>query len=212
MSPGERALSFLVDPNVAYFLFLLGILGIVFELNIPGVGAPGILGGISLLIALVSFGALSVNAGGILILLLAVLFFVLDVKAPTHGALTLGGILALLVGSYLLFPPWRPVALPGSPKAAISPVEILAMSAVLAAFFAGVVRFGVRARSRRITAGSEALIGRFGTSLSALNPTGIVRLDGEDWSAKALGDEVRAGEEVQVIGVEGVHLVVMKQL
>ena len=208
----QSLLSFFVDPSIAYILFLVGIIGLVFEFHAPGVGVPGVLGGIALLISLISFGALSVNLGGVLIIALSVLFFLLDIKAPTHGILTAGGIIAFLIGSFLLFPPWRPTSLPGWPKGGLSPLLIASLTLVLTASFAAIVSFGVRAQGRRITAGSEALIGRFGTALSILAPAGLVRLDNEEWSATSVGEDVAPGEEVQVIGVEGVHLVVMKKL
>ncbi len=212
MGDGQRFLSFLVNPNIAYVLFLLGVIGLIFELHAPGIGLPGVLGGISLIVSLVAFGILSVNLGGVLVILLALVFFIVDIKAPTHGILTAGGVAALLIGSFLLFPPWRPTALPGWSGGTLSPITIVVMTVVFGFFFVGVISFGLRSRSRKVTAGSEALVGQSGIAVSALAPTGVVKLHGEDWSATAVGDEVAAGEEVQVLSVEGVHLIVMKTL
>jgi len=210
MGMGQRFLSFLVDPNIAYILFLLGLIGLIFELHAPGIGLPGVLGGISLIVSLVAFGNLSVNLGGVLVILLALVFFIVDIKAPTHGILTAGGVAALFIGSFLLFPPWRPIALPGWSGGNLSPITIAVMTVVFGLFFVGVVSFGVRAQHRRVTVGSEALVGKSGVAVSALAPTGIVRLGGEEWSATAVGEVIAEGEEVQVLSVEGVHLVVMK--
>ncbi len=212
MGLGQRFLSFLVNPNIAYILFLLGIIGLVFELHAPGIGLPGVLGGILLVVSLVAFGNLAVSLGGVVVIVLALALFIVDLKAPTHGILTAGGAAALLVGSFLLFPPWHPAAVPAGMGGGLSPIIIVVMTVVFGLFFVGVVRFGLRSQHRRVTAGSEALVGQCGTALSALAPRGIVKLGGEEWSATAVGDEVAAGEEVQVLSVEGVHLVVMKTL
>ena len=212
MGAGQRFLSFLVDPNIAYILFLLGVIGLIFELHAPGIGLPGVLGGISLIVSLVAFGNLSVNLGGVLVILLALVFFIVDIKAPTHGILTAGGVAALLIGSFLLFPPWRPTSLPGWSGGSLSPITIGIMTVVFGLFFVGVISIGVRSQHRKVTAGSEALVGQSGIALSALAPTGVIRLRGEEWSATAVGDDVAEGEEVQVLSVEGVHLIVMKTL
>jgi len=101
----ERFLDLLVNPDLAYILLVIGIFGIIFELSAPGIGGAGIAGGIAFLLSLVSFGSLPTNFGGILFIVLAVVLFIVDIKAPTHGLLTAGGIAAFLIGSFLLFPP-----------------------------------------------------------------------------------------------------------
>lgn len=207
----QLLLSTLADPNIAYILFLLGVIGLIFEIHAPGVGLPGVLGTLSLAASILAFSLLSINLGGALVILIALALFVVEIKVPTHGILTVGGIASLLVGSFLLFPPWRPTALPGWSGGVLSPITIVVMTVVLGLFFTGIVAFGVRAQHRRVAVGGDALVGQYGTAVSALAPNGIVKLHGEEWSATAAGDDVAEGEEVQVLSVEGVHLVVMKR-
>ena len=208
MNVVERFLDLLVNPDIAYILLVIGIFGIVFELSAPGIGAPGIAGGIALLLSIVSFGSLPTNFGGILFIALGVVLFIVDIKAPTHGLLTAGGIAAFLIGSLLLFPPWRPPSLPPTPLLRVSPVTIAVSTALVALFFTFVVSKGLRAQVRRIVFGVETLVGAKGTALTDIDPKGQVRASGEVWSARSAGGAIRAGEEVEVVGREGLHLLV----
>ena len=209
MGAVDRFLDLLVDPNLAYILFLIGIFGVLIELTTPGFGLPGIAGGLALLLAALAFGLLPTNLTGVLVLLLAAVLFVVDVKAPTHGILTAGGIAAMLLGAFLLFPPWRDPALPGWPALRLSPLTIVAATAVMSGLFLLIVGFGVRAQARRITAGRETLPGSVGVALSDLAPEGLVRVAGEEWTAFTVGEPVRRGEEVEVLAVQGLRLEVL---
>ncbi len=211
MGPIERLLDAIVQPNVAYLLFLLGTLGLLFELTTPGIGAPGVAGGIAVLLALVAFGSLSINLGGLLLLILAAVLFIVDLKAPTHGVLTAGAIAAMLLGSFLLFPPWRMPPLPGAPRLRVSPWLILLMTGLFAAFFATMLSFGLRAQSRKVLTGLGSLAGKEGVALTDLTPGGQVRVAGEEWSATAVSGNILRGEEVQVVGVEGLRLQVRRK-
>jgi len=212
LSPLAGVLSALLDPNIAYALLVLGILGIAFELSIPGVGLPGVVGGLSFLISLIALGMLSANLGGILIVMLGFVLFVLDIKAPTHGILTAGGLVALLAGSFLLFPSWQAASLPGLSPPRISTATILVSTGLLGALFATALSIGVRAQHTKVTVGAHTLVGLCATAVTELDPEGIVRVANEEWSARAVGDPVRVGEEADVLEVEGVHLVVMRRL
>lgn len=212
MGPIDRLLDFLVNPSLAYILFLLGLFGVMIELATPGFGVPGTVGGISLLVALIAFGLLPTNLAGILVLIFGAVLFVVDIKAPTHGILTAGGIIALLLGAFLLFPPWRPSSLPGGPSLRIPTVTIVAATALMSAAFLAIAAFGLRAQRRRVTSGAEALIGAAGVALTDLRPTGIVRVQGEEWNAFSPGGEIRKGEEIEVLAIRGLQAVVGRRV
>ncbi|HEV7127748.1 MAG TPA: NfeD family protein [Ktedonobacterales bacterium] len=200
----EPLLTVLSDPNVAYILFLIGILGLVAEAYHPGVFVPGIIGAAALILALIAFSLLPVNWVGALLVLLAVGLFLAEAHTPGLGLLGLGGILLFITGSLLLFVPFS----------APSRVEALSVSLWLvagctlgvAAFFLLLIRASLRTRHLPITMGPEALLGKEGVATSDLSPRGAVRVDGEDWSAIAEIGPISSGELVEVIGVEGVTL------
>jgi membrane-bound serine protease (ClpP class) len=214
----DRFLGFIVNPDLAYILLVLGILGVIFELTSPGAIAPGVVGALSLLIAFISFGSLPTNVGGIVFIVLAVVLFIVDLKAPTHGFLTAGGVVAFVLGSLLLFPPWRGAA--GSAAAAptgrftvdisISPVLIVVMTVLIAAFFTFVLAKGIGAQARKVSFGAEMLPGSAAMALTDLGPEGLVRLGGEQWSAVAEGGMIRAGDRVEVVSRDGLRLVVRR--
>ncbi len=206
----DRFLSMLVNPDLAYVLLVVGIFGIIFELSAPGIGAPGIAGGIALLLAFVGFGSLPTNLGGLLFIALAVVLFVLDVKAPSHGAWTAGGIASFLLGSFLLFPPWKPIPFPAAPEMRVSPVTIAVMTGLVTLFFAFVISKGVAAQGRRVTFGPETLEGTAGQALTALDPDGQVTAAGEVWSARSKTGAIRAGEQVMIVGRVGLRLIVRR--
>ncbi|HUX20608.1 MAG TPA: NfeD family protein [Spirochaetia bacterium] len=210
MRGAARLLSPLLDPNLAYVLLLVGIIGIAVELTLPGFGVPGILGGLSLLVSLIALGALSVNVGGLLIILLALALFIVDIKAPTHGVLSAGGIAALIAGSLLLFPSRAP--LPGLPALRVSPLAVGLMTVLLSSALLGVVYLGAKSRRRKASVGSQTLIGLSGVALTEVSPEGIIRVWNEEWSAISVGDEIKPGDEVDVVDVRGVHLVIMRRI
>lgn len=205
-----RILAELLNPNLAYVLLLLGIIGIAVEFSLPGAVVPGVVGGFSLLFSLTALGALSVNIGGLLIILLALVLFVLDIKAPTHGVLTAGGIVALIAGSFLLFP--APHTLDGVPAIRISLAAIVVMSLVLSGILLSAVLVGARAQRRKVVAGSQTLIGLSGVAVTDVNLEGIVRVGSEEWSAISVGDDIRAGDEVDVVDVQSIRLIVMRRI
>jgi len=217
----DSILAFLVNPDLAYILLTIGIFGVIFELTSPGAIAPGVVGAICLLLAFVGFGNLPTNIGGIVFILLAIVLFIVDLKTPTHGFLTAGGVLAFVLGSLLLFPPWRGAipraplapAVPGlsAPRVGISVVAIAVMTVLVAAFFIFVLGKGIRAQARRISFGTEALVGGMATAVTSLSPGGMVNLGGEQWSARSVEGTVGPGERVEVVGREGLSLLVRKK-
>ena len=202
MSPFEDLMSYIADPTMAYLLMLVGVYGLIFELSSPGAILPGVLGGLALIVGLLSLGTLPVNYAGLALMLFSFLLFVADVKMPTHGILTAGGILSFLLGSFALFNTGRSglgIALP----------VILGVTAVTTLFFGAIVRLGVRARKARPTTGTYELIGKVGEARSDLKPDGRVWVNGEWWNAKS-DEPVDAGTRVEVLGVTGLTLVVRK--
>jgi len=207
----ERVLSALLAPNTAYVLFILGILAILVELSLPGIGLPGISGTISVLISLLAFGVFSVNVAGIGIILFGAILFIVDLKASTHGVLSAGGIAAVLAGSFMLFPGSPQSTLPGIAGPQISPLTIFVMTSLLALFFALAVIKGLGIQHRAVTTGSDILIGHDGIALTTIAPDGTVRVANEEWSAQSIEGTIAEGEEVTVVASEGIHLVVIRK-
>lgn len=205
MSLPEPLLAVLSDPNVAYILFLVGILGIVAEAYHPGALIPGITGAIALILALLAFSLLSVNWLGAALLLLAVGLFLAEAHTPGLGLLGLGGVLVFILGSLLLFMPLAGGVQLGA-MLALSPWLVAASTLGVTAFFLLLIRASLRTRRLPVATGSEALLGKEGVATSPLAPRGVVRVDGEDWSAIAEVEPIKSGELVEVIGVEGVTL------
>lgn len=194
----DRVLAVVSNPNVAYILMLIGIYGMIFELSNPGAVLPGILGFICLVLALYSFQSLPLNYAGVLLILFGVVLLILEVKLTSHGALTIGGIAALTLGSLML------VRSP-SPFVRISLGVIFAGVATTAAFFLLVVGAGIRAQRRRRVSGREGLIGERAVARTPLDPRGQVMIQGELWSAIS-SSPVATGSEVIVERVEGLLL------
>ena len=210
----DRLLGFFVNPDIAYILLVIGIFGVIFELTSPGAIAPGVAGALALLMAFLGFGSLPTNIGGVVFIVLAVVLFIVDIKAPTHGILTAGGILAFVLGSLLLFPPWRPSQapiVPGAPALAephISIASIVVMTVLVVGFFVFVLGKGIGALSRRVSFGAESVVGGSAVAVTDIGPSGMVRMAGEQWSARSEGAAIRAGDKVEVTGREGLVLVV----
>jgi membrane-bound serine protease (ClpP class) len=194
----DRVLGVVSNPNIAYILMLVGIYGIIFELSNPGSVLPGILGFISLVLALYSFQSLPLNYAGVLLILFGIVLLVLEVKITSHGALTIGGIAALTIGSLML------VRSP-SPFLRISLSVIIPGVATTAAFFLFVVSAGIRAQRRRRVTGREGLIGERAVARTPLAPRGEVFVQGELWSAVS-SSPVAAGAQVVVESVDGLLL------
>jgi membrane-bound serine protease (ClpP class) len=202
MSLRERFLHTISNPNIAYLLFLAGVYGIIFEFSNPGALLPGIIGGICLLLALWSFQALSISVAGIGLLLFGLLLFVAEVLSPTHGILTVGGIISLFFGSLFL------IDIEKEPFLRISLGVILLMTLLTAAFFTFAVGITIRTQRRPARTGREGMIGLTGRTLEPLEPTGRVRVHGEIWRARAEGGTIGRDKKVQVVGVEELTLVV----
>jgi membrane-bound serine protease (ClpP class) len=203
MDLAERFLQLLSDPNVGYILMTLAIYGLIFELSNPGSVFPGVIGGLALILALVSFAVIEVNVAGLLLIAFAIVLFVADIKVPSHGVLTAGGVVSFVAGSLLLTKEQAPFL-------RISLTLILTVAGLTAAFFIFAVGAGIRAQTRTVQTGRESLIGAVGEARSDLAPTGTVFLQGEFWNATSVGDPIAAGEHVRVVRVTGLRLDVRK--
>lgn len=199
-----QVMAIITDPNVAFILLLFGVYGILFEFMSPGAVAPGVIGGISLIVALTALSVLPVNYGGLALLLLGIALMVLEASAPTFGALGLGGIVAFVVGALFLFEPAE-----GNANFAVAWPLIAGAAATSALFFAGILGFAIRARRRPVRTGAEEMIGSTGEVENWANGTGHVRVHGEIWAAQSR-QSFTIGQKVRVVGLAGLTLTVEK--
>jgi membrane-bound serine protease (ClpP class) len=200
IEPGfrQRVLALIADPNVAYILMMLGFYGMLFELQNPGSVLPGVVGGICLILAFLAFSVLPVNYAGLALIVLAIVFFVAEIKVATHGVLTAGGILALVLGSLILFES-------GGNGPRLSWATIAGATLATAAFFAFVVAAGIAAQRRRVTTGWQGLVGARAVAIDHLAPSGRVRMGDELWSATSEAP-VDPGADVEITGMSGLRL------
>jgi membrane-bound serine protease (ClpP class) len=194
----DRLLNIITDPNVAYVLMMLGTLGLIFELSNPGAVLPGVVGGISLILAFFAFQSLPINFAGVLLILFAIVLFIAEVKVVSHGVLAIGGVVAMALGSLMLY---------DSPEAGfrVSWYVIIPTVAVTAGIFIFALTAGLRALSRRPQLGAEALVGATGTAYGPLAGEGQIKLQGEIWRAVA-ERPIPDGMPVRVVGVDGLTL------
>lgn len=182
------------NPNVAYMLLMLGILGIFFEISQPGVILPGAIGALALLLAFLGFQTLPINYVGGLLILLAVVLFILEVKVVSYGMLTVGGLVALTFGSLIL------VDSP-APYLQISSAVIAATVAVCGGFISLVLIFVVRVQKSRFVSGLEGMVGEHGQAVSALTPSGKVYVHGEYWDAHS-EQPIAEGSAIEIVRTE----------
>jgi len=204
MSPVERFLHTISDPNIAYILLSLATIGLITEISNPGMIFPGVFGGISLFLAFYSLGVLNANWAGVLLILLAFGLFVAELFTPAFGILTAGGLVSLIIGSLILFSGT-------SPRIEVNRGLIAAVTIFVGAFVVFVIGAIVRGQRRRVVTGSEALIGKTALVKTRLDPRGTVLVVGELWTATIEEDKAEPGEEVIITGVEGLKLRVTKK-
>jgi membrane-bound serine protease (ClpP class) len=201
----DRFLNVITDPNVAYILMMLGVLGLFFELSNPGVILPGIIGGISIILAFFAFQSLPINYAGLLLILFGIVLFLAEIKIVSHGVLSIGGVVSLLLGSLMLYDtPWT-IDLRVSWWAIAPTVGLTAL------FFIVIVAAGIRALAGRQITGAEGLIGRTGVVRSSFDPDGQVLIEGELWRAIVDGSRPEVGDAVRVVAVDGLTLKVVKE-
>jgi membrane-bound serine protease (ClpP class) len=193
MSARQKFLLTISNPNLAYILLMLGLLGLYFEFSNPGAILPGVLGGICLLLAIFSFQILPINYVGLILILLAIGLFILEIKIQSYGILSVGGIIAMVIGSIMLID--API-----PELRPSLKFIIPVAVGLSLIFLFLVIIAIRAHAKKVSTGKEGLVGEIGVAQSDLNPKGKVFVHGELWNAEADKD-IPKGTDVKVVEV-----------
>jgi len=194
----DRVLKTISDPNIAYILMMIGLAGLYFELSHPGTIFPGVIGAISLILAFFSFQALPVNYAGLILIALAIIFFIAEVKVASYGILSIGGLIALTLGSIMLFE-----------DVGVSLKLMMPTILLVGGFFVVVAALAFRAYHTKPKGGSEGLIGEVGLVKEALTPEGMVFVHGEYWRAVST-ERIEPNEQVEVMGIEGLKLKVKR--
>jgi membrane-bound serine protease (ClpP class) len=193
-----RLLHALLDPNIAFILFYLGIIALYFELANPGIGVPAIVGVVLLVAAFIAFGMLPIQLAGFVLLVASAIFFVIELFTPGVGVPLAGGVVTLVLGGMFLFD----TSVPG---VRVSPWVIAPVALFTAAFFGFVVRAVVRAQ--RVPASRpQDLVGRQAVVLRDLDPEGVVHVAAEEWTAVSEGGVVPKGAHVRIASVDGLML------
>jgi membrane-bound serine protease (ClpP class) len=201
----QKILDRISDPNIAYMLMMIGFFGIIFELFNPGSIFPGIVGVISLIFAFYSMSSMPVNYAGLSLIIFGIILFLLEIKIISHGLLTIGGIISLLLGSLFLFR-----ASPTENFVTISWTVIIATVTATTLFFLFIVGMGLKAQRTKPAIGMETFIGRMGEVVSELDPKGIIKVNGEIWNAVSLSEKIDTGEKIIVKEIKNLTLFVEK--
>ncbi|HNR43180.1 MAG TPA: nodulation protein NfeD [Bacteroidales bacterium] len=201
----QKILSLLSDPNIAYILLMIGIYGIMFELYNPGAIFPGVIGGISIILAFYSLHTLPVNYAGLALIIFAVILFLAEIKVVSHGLLAIGGVISLILGSIMLINTETTMEV-----IKISWQVILIIVILTAAFFLFAISFGIKAQGRKPTTGIEGMIGETGEAITNLDPEGQISVRGEVWNAESLEGPVSKGTRVKINGVSNLKLLIRK--
>lgn len=201
----EKILQTLAEPNIAYILLMVGIWGIILEFFHPGMFLPGIAGAICLILSFFALQLLPFSLVGLLLIILAVILFILEANITSYGALTIGGIIALTLGSLMLISP-------SAVYLSISLRYVIAMVAVTSSIFIFIVFYAIKAQFRKPATGLKGMVGTKGIVRNDLTPKGKIQIHGEIWNAiLEKGEErVKKGDEVKVVRIEGMRLVVKK--
>jgi len=201
----QKILDILSDPNIAYIFMMLGFYGLLFELFNPGAILPGIVGVISLIIAFYSMHTLPINYAGLALIIFSIVLFVLDIKLTSHGMLTIGGIISLVIGSLMLFRSETTLD-----AVAISWKVIFIVVLFTAAFFIFIFGLGIKAQKRKPTTGIEGLIGETGEAVTDLHPTGEIKIHGEIWKARSLEGDLPKGTKITAVTINDLTIHVKK--
>jgi len=193
-----RILSVIADPNVAYILLLLGIYGLFFELYNPGAILPGIVGSLSIILAFYSLQLLPLSWAGLLLILLGIILFLLEIKVTSYGLLSIGGSIAMILGSLMLFEPHKTGIRVG--------LDVIILATIVTGlFFVFVVGMGLRAQRKKISTGKEGLIGETGVVADTELKKNKVQVHGEWWDARS-DSPLQPGMNVRVVAVDGMTL------
>jgi membrane-bound serine protease (ClpP class) len=198
MGTRQRILATISDPNIAYILLLIGLAGLYFELAHPGVIFPGVIGGISLILAFFALQTLPVNYAGILLILFGIILFIAEIKVISHGLLTVGGIVSLVLGSLLLFES-------PDPALRVSWSVMIPTLTFISLFFVGVIALVLKAQLRKRRTGKEGMLGQEGKAVTDVFESGKVFIKGEYWNASS-DQPVNKGSRIKVVKVEGLTI------
>jgi membrane-bound serine protease (ClpP class) len=198
MSLRQGILAAISDPNIAYILMLIGLAGLYFEFTSPGALLPGIIGGIALLLSFFALQTLPVNYAGMLLIIFGVLLFIAEIKVLSHGLLTVGGIVSLVMGSLMLFDS-------PDPALQVSWQVMLPAVATISLFFVGVIALVIKAQRQKQYLGEESLVGEEGEAVTDFQADGRVFIKGEYWQASS-DQKVVKGQKVRVLRVKGMKL------
>jgi membrane-bound serine protease (ClpP class) len=207
MSLIEQLLQFLIDPNIVFLLLALGVQALLIELTHPGAWVPAVVGVTCLALAAYGLGILPVNWFGLVFIIMAFVLFIVDIKTPTHGALTAAGVASFIIGALVLFNS------PGTPQfQRVSIPLVIFVGIFIGLIFAIILGYALRAQRRPVITGQESLQGKIGLAVTDLAPAGQVQAAGELWTAEAVEGtgEIRKGEQVKIVRVEGLRLKVKK--
>jgi len=198
MSLKQRILDFIMDPNVAFILFAIGMLALYVEFNHPGVILPGVVGFVFILLAVFAFNILPTRYAALILIVAAFVLFILDAKFATHGVLTVGGIALMILGALLLVD--API-----PEMRVRLVTALTVSVPIGLITVFLVGLVIKARRSKVVTGQQGLIGEIGVAQSALQPEGKVFVHGELWDAVSSAN-IAPGARVVVKRVDGLRL------
>jgi membrane-bound serine protease (ClpP class) len=201
VTPGwrDKILKTISNPNIAYILMMIGLAGLYFELSHPGAILPGVVGAISLILAFFSFQTLPVNYAGLLLIALAIIFFIAEIKVTSYGLLSLAGLISLTLGSIMLFE-----------DVGVSLKLMMPTIVLIGGFFVGIAFVAFRAYRRTPKGGRDGLIGESGVVEEKIDPEGLVFAHGEYWKATS-NEVVEEGEKVRIIDLRGLKLIVEKE-
>lgn len=203
MSFIEKLLDMISDPNIAYILMMIGFYGILFELYNPSILIPGIAGCICLILSFYAMHTLPINYAGVALMLLGIVLFLLEIKVTSYGILTIGGVVSLLLGSLMLIK-----KTPGLEFLHLSLGVIIASTVITALFFLVIIGFGISAQRLKPVTGLHGLTGAVAECLVPIDPSGIVRVHGEEWNAQSVSGKIDTGEKVRITDVKGLTLYV----
>jgi membrane-bound serine protease (ClpP class) len=206
---GEQLLNILANPNIAFLLLAVGVQALLIELSNPGMWVPGFVGVVCLALFVYSIGVIPVNLLGLIFIVTAFVLFYLEAHTPTHGVLTVTGIVSFVVGALVMFnSPLQPGQIRVQP---ISIPLVVAVAMINGAVFAFIFTRALQAQRVPPATGTNVLIGKIGDARSDLNPSGTIYVASELWTAEAQGGDIPSGSQVEIVGVDGVKLLVKRK-
>ena len=198
----EKVLTTLSNPNIAYLLLMIGLAGLYFEFSHPGAILPGVVGGISLILAFFAMQTLPVNYAGVLLIIFAIILFIAEIKVVSHGMLSVAGIISIVLGSLMLFE--SPI-----PDLRVSFSVMIPTIIVISLFFIAVVSLAVKAQMGRPRTGVDGMVGERGRAITDIHGEGKAFVKGEYWNAWS-NEPIEAGDDVEVVGMKGLKIEVKK--